>query len=460
MLRTSPIVSIYLVNHNYEKYLQQAIDSVLKQTFQDFELIIIDNDSSDNSREIIEPFAVHKKIKVILQDNIGLNATNNVAINMAKGRYIMRLDADDYLDEHALEIMVGKLEREKNIDLIFPDYYLVDESGNIIELMRRHDFSEVKLLDQPAHGACTLVRRECLIALDGYDELYHCQDGWDLWVRFIQKHGVTNVNLPLFYYRQHANSLSGNEERILSTRAKILKKNANNSRGPTNCIAVIPIRGEKIDSFSYALKKLGGKALMDWTLDEALAAEHISRVVVTSPDEGVCNHVKGKYGEKVDVFERDWKLALPNMSLDATLTTLFDKIPEEWRSFDAIALLFIECPFRTARYIDMAIDAMEIFQTNRVIGIRKERSTFYRHSGEGVEPLKVSKLLRQEKDELFQEAGGIYVVRRGTLYRDIEVDKKIGHVDLDEISALHVSSDWTWKIAQSHASSLKEQNSG
>ncbi len=454
MTHAFPMVSVYLVNHNYASYLQQAITSVLEQTFHDYELIIIDNGSSDGSREIIEPFAIHEKVRVVLQDNIGLNATNNVAINMAKGRYIIRLDADDYLDEHALELMSGKLERDKKIGLVFPDYYLVDESGNLIEMMRRHDFSEVKLLDQPAHGACTMVRRECLVALDGYDELYHCQDGWDLWVRFIKKYGVANINLPLFYYRQHNNSLSGNEERILSTRANILKKNANNLRGTTNCIAVVPIRGEKLDSFSLALEPLGDKALVDWTLDAALAAEHITRVVVTSPDERVSNHVREKYKGRVDVFKRDWKLALPNMSLDATLTTLFDEFPDKWRSFDAIALLFVESPFRTARYIDMAIDAMEIFQTDRVISVRRQRSSFYRHSGEGVEPLNSSKLLRHEKDELFEEVGGLCVVRRGALYREIPNDKKIGHIDLDEISALHISSEWTWKIAQLYASTL------
>ena len=445
MTRSFPMVTVYLVNHNYGQYLHQAITSVLNQTFQDYELIIIDNGSSDDS----------KGIRVVFQENIGLNATNNVAISMSIGRYVMRLDADDYLDEHALEIMAGKLERDTNIDLVFPDYYLVDVEGNIIELMRRHDFSEVKLLDQPAHGACTMVRRDCLIALDGYDELYHCQDGWDLWVKFIQKYGVANVNLPLFYYRQHNNNLSGNEERLLATRAKILKKNANNSRGATNCIAIVPIRGGGVDSFSFALEQLGDKSLIDWTLDEALLAEHISRVVVTSPDEKVCQHVRDKYAGKVEIVKRDWKLALPNMSLDATLTTLFNEIPDEWRIFDAMALLFIESPFRTAKYIDMAIDAMEIFQTNSV---RRQRSVFYRHSGEGVEPLNVSTLLRQEKDELFQEAGGIDVIRRGALYRDIPNDKKIGHIDLDEMSALHISSEWTWKIAQIYAASLLEKN--
>ena len=81
----------------------------------------------------------------------------------------MRLDADDYLDENALEIMFNKIKNDKKLGLVFPDYYLIDEKNNLIELVRRHDFKKVKLFDQPAHGACTLIRKEILKLLDGYN---------------------------------------------------------------------------------------------------------------------------------------------------------------------------------------------------------------------------------------------------------------------------------------------------
>ncbi|WP_418502600.1 glycosyltransferase family 2 protein, partial [Flagellimonas sp.] len=198
-----PTVTVYLVNHNYEKYVRQAIDSVLNQSFQDFELIIIDNGSTDGSGRIIEEYTSVDKVLTVFQENIGLNRTNNVAIEMATGRYIMRLDADDYLHPNALEILSGSLDRWTEAGLVFPNYFLVDDKSNMLDIIQRHDFNEVTLLDQPAHGACTMIRRECLEALNGYDESYHCQDGWDLWVRFIRRYGVRNVDLPLFYYRQH-----------------------------------------------------------------------------------------------------------------------------------------------------------------------------------------------------------------------------------------------------------------
>ena len=120
--------------------------------------------------------------------------------------------------------MSSRLEKDDRLGLVFPDYYTIDEVDNIIEMFRRHDFNEVDLLDQPAHGACSMVRKEFLLAVNGYDESYHCQDGWDLWVRFINKYGVDNVNLPLFFYRQHKNNLTKNVKKLLLTRAQILKK--------------------------------------------------------------------------------------------------------------------------------------------------------------------------------------------------------------------------------------------
>ena len=203
-----PLVSIYIVNHNYGEFLETAIHSVLNQTLTNYEIIFIDNGSTDLSRKKLEGFYSHPKIRIILQKNIGLNAANNVALKLAKGKYIIRLDADDYFDKNALEILSSKLERDDKLGMVFSDYYTVDKFGNIIEMFRRHDFSEVELLDQPAHGACSMVRKEFLRAINGYDASYHCQDGWDLWVRFIKKFSVGNINLPLFFYRQHGKNLT------------------------------------------------------------------------------------------------------------------------------------------------------------------------------------------------------------------------------------------------------------
>ena len=214
----TPLVTVYITNHNYGKYINKAIKSVLNQSLKNFELIIIDDGSIDNSLKIIDKYKDNKKITTIFQKNKGLTVSNNLATRLSRGKYIMRLDADDWLDSNALQIMSNYLEQNHKIGLVFPDYFEVDETGNIINLVRRHDFKKVKLLDKPAHGACTMIRKECLEKIGGYSERFDRQDGYYLWVKFIQRYGVMNINLPLFFYRQHNLSLTKNEEKIIKTR--------------------------------------------------------------------------------------------------------------------------------------------------------------------------------------------------------------------------------------------------
>ena len=369
---------------------------------------------------------------------------------MAKGKYIMRLDADDYLDPNALQLMSSKLEKKEELGLVFPDYYIVDQDSNILELVRRHDFSEVKLLDQPAHGACTMTRKDCLIAVEGYDESYHCQDGWDIWLKFINNYGVENINLPLFYYRKHQNSLSSNENKILSTRAKILGKKASKLDNIKN-LAIVPVRGPELDRDSFALKKIGNKFLIDWTIDEAINSHSIEKIIVTTPSDLVAKHIKKKYKKKVSVFRRDWKLATMNTSLDFTLTDLFNKLPRTLNDFNVISILYIEYPFRSSQFIDMAINALKVFDTDRVISMRLQDYVFYSHAGEGVRPLKKNRFLKQERDQIYKEAGGIFVIRRGKMFRESSLDKKVGHICLDEKSSLGVYTKFDWNLAQLYA---------
>jgi len=114
------IVSVYIVNRNYGRYIEKSIESVLKQTFKQWELIIIDDGSKDNSKQIIEKYKILPRVTVVYQENKGLNVSNNVALRLANGQYIMRVDADDYLDENALSIMFQKMETKPELALVFP----------------------------------------------------------------------------------------------------------------------------------------------------------------------------------------------------------------------------------------------------------------------------------------------------------------------------------------------------
>lgn len=452
----APLVTVYVTNHNYGAYIAQAIESVLVQTEQNFELIVIDDGSTDNSRDIIERYREHPKIVPIYQKNAGLNVTNNIALRAARGRYIMRLDADDWLDPHALELMSGLLEREPTVGMAFPDYYLVDKDGRVIEQVRRHKFDKVTLKDQPAHGACTMVRRSCLLEVGGYDPAFNCQDGWDLWIRFIEHFDVRNVNLPLFYYRQHGHNLTRDEDRILATRAEIVRRHAARSRHPITAIAVIPVRGPKTDPGSAALRSLGGKALVDWTVDAALESRRLKNIIVSSPDQMLLDHIRQTYGDRVMTVHRDERLAMPNTYLGETLRHALEHYEAHNPPVAAVMQMAIETPFRAARHIDAAIEVMELFDSDAVIGVRPEVDGFYQHNGAGLAPLRQSTHLRLEQEEIFRTAGQMQLLGRKCLLENNGIlSGRIGHVIVDQRAAIRLRTRFDWFMAESILASLK-----
>ena len=151
---TRPAITAYITNFNYGKYLEQSINSVLRQRFTDFELIIIDDGSTDNSSEILDKYRDHPKISIIQQKNQGLNASANKALDMAVGDFLIRLDADDYLDQYAFMILHDAITEKQNTNLVFADYYYVNQVGDVIGQERRFNFvKDVSLFDCPAHGA-------------------------------------------------------------------------------------------------------------------------------------------------------------------------------------------------------------------------------------------------------------------------------------------------------------------
>ena len=137
---SNPLVTVYVTNFNYGNYIEQSIESVLAQTYKNFELIVIDDGSTDDSRKIINRYIDKTNVRVIFQKNKGLIASNNIAVRAAQGKYVMRLDADDYLDENALLVLVNAIEKSDEIALVFPDYYYVDTDGQVTGQERRNNF--------------------------------------------------------------------------------------------------------------------------------------------------------------------------------------------------------------------------------------------------------------------------------------------------------------------------------
>ena len=452
-MKKAPLVSIYITNYNYGSYIKEAIESVLNQSFKDIELIIIDDGSTDNSREIIESYAHLNNTRIIFQKNKGLNVTNNIAMRLAHGKYLVRLDADDYFSEDAIEKMCLKLESDSQLGLVFPDYYLIDTLGDVIAKEQRHAFDkDVSLLDQPAHGACTMIRRSFLEKLGGYNESFSCQDGYDLWIRFTAKYKVVNINEPLFYYRQHNSNLTKNEDRILNTRAEIKESfvTKENIKTPKT-LGILPIRGEKVNRYSLAFEKFGDEYLIDKKIKAALKANHIDQLVVTSPDKNIQEHVLNNYSnEKIFFIERPRNLARINKDLKDTVEFIFKDESLQRHQFDSFLLMFLEYPFVTANTLDDAIQTMAIFDLDSLISVRQDNSLFYNHDGKGMKAINdQDQFTKIEREAIYKFTAGL-MLTKVALFNDQKtfIGQRAGHIEVNQQAAMGLYTDFDVKMAK------------
>jgi CMP-N-acetylneuraminic acid synthetase len=445
-----PKVTVYIPTHNYGKYLSQAIDSVVKQKFDDWELIVIDDGSTDNTVDILKKFGGHPKIKILRQDKKGLTVTNNIALRLSRGKYIMRLDADDYLDENALLVLSNILDTRPDVGLVYPDYYRVDEDGEIIDLERRKKIGkEVALLDLPAHGACTMIRKSCLIELGGYDETLPCQDGYELWLRFIGRYKPYNVNVPLFYYRQHGKSLTQDKQKILSARHRAKRSfvKAKFGKSIPKILAIIPVRKQSNTLLDAALKKIAGKPLIYYTISEALKTDLLDKIVVTSDDEEILKFARGF--PRITAIKRPPELSRPNSRIEPTVNHVLSALrkKENYRPY-AVMLLYIHTPLRKHIHIEKAIDTMLIFDADSIVSVCEDFNFYYRHTKSGLAPLAKKRLLRLERDALYRENGAIYLSRTSAIKKDNFLGAKIGHITMLPEESIKIDSPFNYWIAE------------
>ncbi len=441
----SPLISVYITNYNYARFLKKAIDSVLSQSCHDYELLIIDDGSTDDSKNIIEGYASNPKIKIIYQHNKGLNVTNNIAIRAASGKYIIRLDADDYLVSNALEQMSGELEANPELGMIFPNYYYIDEKDQLIGEVVRHDFdnNKVSLLDQPAHGACTMIRTDFLNKIGGYDESFNCQDGYELWIKFTQRYKVTNLKEPLFYYRKHGANLTSNEEMILQTRAKINQKYINKLQTNNNTLAIIPIRGGDKD---LAFQTINGVNILTAKINMLLKSTYVEKIIISSPDSRIEKYITPYKTKKNVLFHfRNETEARINDNLNTTIFDISNKFDNKVAN---LAIITLEYPLIRKEHIDDAINTMALFGTDSIISVRPDNAIFYQHHGDGLHPiLNRDKFTKLEREALFKQLGGITAVRKVAFDESKQMlCGKVGHVVIDQKAGLGLFSNIDFEI--------------
>ena len=290
----NPLVTVYITNYNYAQYLSTAIESVINQIYEHWELIIILDGPIDNSKKIAKKYInkYPKKIRLLENyKNFGLQYCANKVLEQSKGKYFIRLDSDDYFNESALLVMVSIMEKDRDIALVYPDYFYVDEIGNILEVDNRKKIDvAVKILDLPAHGACTMLRTAALREVDGYSEEFTAQDGHDIWYKLKDRFKIKNVSTLLFYYRQHSNSLSKDNGKILNERKNIKRKYVGEKYKDYKIAIIIGAKNTYQKYPNLVLTELRSKPLIDYTIDAINELDYNGITVVSTDDDKVVDY--------------------------------------------------------------------------------------------------------------------------------------------------------------------------
>ena len=451
-LCSEPLVTIYITNFNYDKYLKEAVDSALNQSFSRIEIIIIDDGSSDNSSEILDYYEEVFGIKVIRNINKGLTASNNHALNLANGKYIMRLDADDYLHENAVALLVMEIEKNESTVAVFPDYAVISEDGDIQNYEMRYSFKDdVSLFDSPAHGACTLAKVKVLRDAGGYNEDYLCQDGWDAWIKIRSAGSVSNINLPLFYYRQHGSNLTRNKTRLLETRSRILRDHTDNMNDNSlKSLGIIPIRDNTENPL--ALRDIhASKNLLTITIDQLRSSRHINKIIVSTNNILIMDFLSTPEYKDIHIHKRDSNDPHLFKEIDnVVLAVIKDlSIDSEENKYKYISILNYEYPLREYYFIDQSIDIIETFEAESAMSISKMNMNFYKNNGAGLVAIENNTNLKKERDAMYGEWGGIHSVLYEAFMKNNKIhQKRQASVELDEKSEFKIENDFDFDLCK------------
>jgi glycosyltransferase involved in cell wall biosynthesis len=203
--------------YNGERFLREALDSVLCQTFTDFEFIVVDDGSTDRTAEILRSYG--ERLQVHTQSNQGLSRALNVGLALACGQYIARMDADDVSQPERLRRQVDYLDAHAAVGLLGTAYSEIDERGHVLRTVTMPaDDAELRRtlakFNPFMHGS-VMVRKVVIEESGPYDEselLRHSAEDYELWVRLAQHTQIANLSDVLMQRRLHRDALSARHD--------------------------------------------------------------------------------------------------------------------------------------------------------------------------------------------------------------------------------------------------------
>lgn len=201
-------ISIVLPVYNGEKYLEQALDSIIGQTYQEWELIVVNDCSNDGTSEILESYK-NKDTRICIienETNQKLPSSLNIGFEQASGEYLTWTSDDNLYMSSALEIMSQYLDENQDIDFVYTNFMGIDENGDDIGIY--HQLEPQQMLFKNCVGASFLYRRKIFDVLGGYDPQWFLVEDYEYWMRVYQHFQMKHLDEVVYKYRFHSDSLT------------------------------------------------------------------------------------------------------------------------------------------------------------------------------------------------------------------------------------------------------------
>ena len=223
-----PKISVIIPVYNAEETIKETIESVLSQTFSNFEIIVINDGSQDKTLEIVYRI-LDPRLKVFSYPNAGVSVTRNRGISQAAGDYVSFLDADDLWTPDKLETQLKALQANPQAAVAYSWTDWIDESGQFLRpgghmSVNGDVYAKLLLRDFVESGSNPLIRRQALTEVGGFDESLNLAADWDMWLRLAARYEFVAVPSSQILYRVSPNSMSSNVWKMEAESLQIIER--------------------------------------------------------------------------------------------------------------------------------------------------------------------------------------------------------------------------------------------
>lgn len=430
-------ITVYVTAKNHELYLADAIQSVLQQSFNDWELFIIDDASSDDCWNIIKKYKEIPNTRILKTEGWGLPRIANWVLERARGDYIIRLDGDDLLLENALLILYTKLEKMQDSYCCYGNYILIDENSKHMQCVHldRNDESCFSGM-RPPHGACTLIKIDKLKEINGYDEDLNAQDGLSLFERFSGTYTTCQVEEFIFKYRRHANNLTNSNDKFDRSTMEIYRKLYLENFINRYNVAVIPIR-QYFDAYENLWAyKLNGKTLLDIAIDKVSNISEFQKILVIGDvsEDFVRNETVNE--KKFEFLTRD--VLATNLKSDLKIT--LREYMSSNNDIDTLTVISPYFPFLQSNNILSAMLILTIKEFHQVIGVEAIYEEIFFSKDTKLHKLYDSPIYDLHSTPLFMNTNALEVYSRKLVDKKSSISR-IGYCKLRRYESLYVNSE-------------------